>query len=304
MEINKHTRFDKKGLLQYFRSRAAEMLSETRQRLGVQQVKKQASEINKGLLSSGLSLLEIVLQKSAHEKWTREERLETVLMVNYTNYVVMLESRNDVWPYEYMSFSRRIGELWEPFCKLCFAYPINDLELFIPPTFHELKQSMMFEMDSFIDQLMISEKEKEQLKGYYHKVWSIVASGEIKLELDLHFQSNGTKYNVDFKSGFGSNEKGNANRLLLVASLYSNISENYQCLLFVRAEQNNHYFEILKKSGAWNTFTGDETYEKIKYFTGFDLKQWIANNVDWEHDFLPETYQFLTSNNLTQYLKW
>jgi len=225
-------------------------------------------------------------------------------MVNYTNYVVMLESRNDVWPYEYMSFSRRIGELWEPFCKLCFAYPINDLELFIPPTFHELKQSMMFEMDSFIDQLMISEKEKEQLKGYYHKVWSIVASGEIKLELDLHFQSNGTKYNVDFKSGFGSNEKGNANRLLLVASLYSNISENYQCLLFVRAEQNNHYFEILKKSGAWNTFTGDETYEKIKYFTGFDLKQWIANNVDWEHDFLPETYQFLTSNNLTQYLKW
>jgi hypothetical protein len=44
-------------------------------------------------------------------------------MVTYTNYVVMIEARNDTWPYDYMTFSRRIGELWEPFAKLCFRYP-------------------------------------------------------------------------------------------------------------------------------------------------------------------------------------
>ncbi len=46
-------------------------------------------------------------------------------MITYTNDVVMLESRNSVWKYEYMSFSRRVGELWEPFCKLCFNYPLT-----------------------------------------------------------------------------------------------------------------------------------------------------------------------------------
>ena len=43
-------------------------------------------------------------------------------MITYACYVVMLESRNEVWPYDYMAFSRRVGELWEPFCKLCLNF--------------------------------------------------------------------------------------------------------------------------------------------------------------------------------------
>ncbi|GAG80730.1 unnamed protein product, partial [marine sediment metagenome] len=58
----------------------------------------------------------------------------------------MIESRNEVWPYEYMTFSRRIGELWEPFCKLCFDYPLKDLTLFIPPLFSEVKRKLTNEI--------------------------------------------------------------------------------------------------------------------------------------------------------------
>jgi hypothetical protein len=34
-------------------------------------------------------------------------------------------------------------------------------------------------------------KKKKNLKKYYDKVWSLVTSGEIQLELDLHFTQNG-----------------------------------------------------------------------------------------------------------------
>ena len=216
----------------------------------------------------------------------------------------MLESRNDVWPYEYMTFSRRIGELWEPFCKICFSYPINDIELFIPPTFVQVKERLTSEIEDYINHLTITAQEKEQLLIYYSKVWGLVTSGGIQLELDLHFIFNDVKYNVDFKSGFGSNEKGNTNRLLLVASIYENIEEDYQCLLFVRSADNNHYFDTLKNSGVWQAYSSIETYTQINHFTGFDLKTWIENNVNWESDFKNETFNFLNTNELTQYLIW
>ena len=162
-------------------------------------------------------------------------------MVTYCNIVVMIESRNAVRPYEYMDFSRRVGELWEPFCKLCFYYPINYINLFVPPLFADVKKKLTDEITTYIDKLAISDGQKNELKKYYDKVWSLVTSGEIQLELDLHFEHAGAQYVVDFKSGFGSNEKGNTNRLLLVATIYSNLEENYNCLLFVRAEENNSY---------------------------------------------------------------
>ena len=118
-------------------------------------------------------------------------------------------------------------------------------------------------------------------------------SGEIQLELDLHFIFEGKKYVVDFKSGFGSNEKGNTNRLLLVASIYKNLSESYKCLLFVRAEENNSYFNTLKNSGIWEAYCGSEAYVKIREYSGYDLKSWIDTNMDWANDFKPETIIFL-----------
>ena len=271
---------------------------------GNTQYKEQASAINKSLIETKDILLATLLQTAENEKWSNQEKLESILMITYTNYIVMLESRNDVWPYEYMTFSRRIGELWEPFCKLCFAYPINKVTLFIPPLFSEVKKKLSDEIEVYIDKLKISKEEKEQLKKYYYKVWGLVTSGEIKLELDLHFIYNNQKFVVDFKSGFGSNEKGNTNRLLLVASIYQNLEENYKCMIFVRADENNHYFQTLKNSGIWDAFSGADAYNQMNLFSGFDIKSWIELNVNWEKDFKKESMQFFKQNNLDQYLIW
>jgi len=302
--INKSLKNKKNELLHYYRSRANEFLSEIRLNYGEVQIKEQASAINKCLIETKDKLIAALLQTAEKEKWTNQEKLESILLITYTNYIVMLESRNDVWPYEYMTFSRRIGELWEPFCKLCFAYPINDITLFIPPLFSDVKKKLSNEIDDYILKLKVTDEEKIQLSKYYNKVWGLVTSGEIKLELDLHFIHENQKYVVDFKSGFGSNEKGNTNRLLLVASIYQNIEENYQCMIFVRADENNHYFRTLQNSGIWNAFSGSIAYEKMKFFTGFDIKNWIESNVDWKNDFKLETMNFFKQNNLEQYLIW
>lgn len=220
----------------------------------------------------------------------------------------MIEFRNRAWPYEYMAFSRRIGELWEPFCKLCFDYPVrSDVELYQAPLFSEVKEQLHEELRVYINGLEIGNDEKANLLDYYDKVWSLVTSGEIKLELDLHFKIGDQKYNIDFKSGFQSNEKGNTNRLLLVASIYKNIvGGEDNCMLFVRANEsdNNHYLQTLKKSGIWEVFCGSETYEQIAIYSGFDLATWIKENIDWSCDLSDETTQYFREHDLEKYLTW
>lgn len=305
MNINKNIRNKKKELLTYFRSRANEILSDLSLEFSSADYKKKASALNKAIIQSKDNLLEILNEKARAEQWTNSEILECVLMITYTNDVVMLESRNSVWEYDYMAFSRRVGELWEPFCKLCFKFPSTKISSFVPPLFSEVKENLTTEITTYIDDLNIQIKEKAQLKRYYDKVWSLVTSGEIQLECDLHFTDGKTKYIVDFKSGFGSNEKGNTNRLLLVGSIYQNIeTENYKCLIFVRSTDNNHYLTTLQDSGVWETSCGVDTYSKIHLYTGFNIHNWIENNIDWIKDFNHQMKDTITRNNLQNYLIW
>ncbi len=304
MNIDKTLKDNKTELLAYFRDRASEFLTDIKQKFAETQSDKRARAINECLNETKSKLITTILQQAEKENWTHQEKLECLLMITYCNIVIMIESRNSVRPYEYMDFSRRVGELWDPFCKLCFYYPVNDVSLFIPPLFSEVKKKLTDEIVDYINNLNISPEEKEELKKYYEKVWSLVTSGEIQLELDLHFVSQGQKYVVDFKSGFGSNEKGNTNRLLLVASIYKNLSESYKCLLFVRAEENNSYFNTLKNSGIWEAYCGSEAYVKIREYSGYDLKSWIDTNMDWANDFKPETITHFQEQNLLQYLLW
>jgi len=304
MIIDQSLKDNKKELLAYFRDRASEFLTEIKMKYSDTQSDKRARAINECLNTSKSKLRATILQQAERENWGHQEKLECLLMITYCNIVVMIESRNSVRQYEYMDFSRRVGELWDPFCKLCFYYPVNNVSLFIPPLFSEVKRKLTDEVVEYINNLDISLKAKEDLINYYSKVWSLVTSGEIQLELDLHFISNGQKYVVDFKSGFGSNEKGNTSRLLLVASIYKNLSENYKCLLFVRAEENNSYFNILKNSGIWEAYCNNEAYNKIKEYSGYDLKSWIQKNMDWANDFKPETIAYFEERNLLQYLLW
>ncbi len=304
MNIDKSIKDRKNELLSYFRDRASEALTIIKSKFADNQPDTRARAINESLNQTKSVLITTLLQQAEKEKWTNKEKLECILMITYCNIVVMIETRNFVRPYEYMDFSRRVGELWDPFCKLCFYYPINDISLFIPPLFSDVKKKLTNEIVEYIEDLKISLEEKEQLKIYYDKVWSLVTSGEIQLELDLHFSQKNQKYVVDFKSGFGSNEKGNTNRLLLVATIYQNLNENYKCLLFVRAEENNSYFNTLKNSGIWEAHCGNEAYTKIKKYSGYDLKLWIDANIDWANDFNTDTVTHFTNNNLLQYLIW
>jgi len=304
MIIDKELKDNKAELLDYFRDRASESLALIKTTYGEAQPEKSAKAINVHVATTKTNLINTVIQQAERESWTNEEKLECILMITYCCNVIMIESRNSVRPYEYMDFSRRVGELWDPFCKLCFKYPINDVTLFIPPLFSEVKKMLADEIIDYINTLLITSDQKAELISYYEKTWKLVASGEIQLECDLHFIYQEQKYIVDFKSGFGSNEKGNLNRLLLVASIYKSLKEKYQCIIFVRSEENNSYFKTLKNSGVWEAYCGSEAYNKIFEYSGFNLKAWTDKNIDWPADFNSETTSHFTEKKLLNYLLW
>ncbi|MFT4417040.1 hypothetical protein ACLM5H_24570 [Fredinandcohnia humi] len=241
------------------------------------------------------------------ESLSNNERLDKILLVYYCSYVVMIEFRNKIRPYEYMDFTRRIGELWEPFCKLCWEYTsLDDIAPFTPPKFDEAKRKLLVDLTTFMDTTSLTTDQKAELNKYLELMWELIASGEIKLESDLHFKKGEVKHNIDFKSGFNSNEKGNTNRLLMVGSIYKKLNPNYVNIILVRAEENenNHYLQTLKNSNIWSVYCGKETYIKIQELTGFPLKTWIEQNIDWENDLNKETIDYLKQNNLSQYLRW
>lgn len=236
-----------------------------------------------------------------------EELLSNILTIYYSSYVVMLESRNKVWPYEYMAFSRRIGELWEPFCKLPFYYPVRkDVIVYDPLSFAVFQEDIKQDVIDYVNNLSITNDKKTILLEKYNFVWSIVDSGNINLSLDLHIKINNEFYDIDYKSGFSSNEKGNTNRLLLVGSIFHSIDEKHHTLLFVRQkeEENNHYLTRLSNSKYWEVYCSDNAYKKIEELSGFNLKKWISENINWENDITLEFKEHLKANHLLGYLTW
>lgn len=103
---------------------------------------KKSDAINKAIKQYLSDNIENVKKDAKRDGWTNEQLLNEILLVTYASYIVMLEYRNKVWPYEYMAFARRIGELWEPFCKLPFEFPVKDLKLIEPLDFEKVQESM------------------------------------------------------------------------------------------------------------------------------------------------------------------
>lgn len=298
----------KDEVLGYLRSRASEFVADIAQQFGASQFKKRASAINRTLVAEKDNVATVIRQTADREQWSQQDELRAILLLMHCTNVVMLETRHEAWPYEYMAFSRRIGELWEPFVTTCFDFPVrDDVTLYVPPLFNDIRERLANEVRDFIAQLPISDQDKESLTRYYDQAWQLVTSGEIKLELDLHFEIDDARYVVDCKSGFGSNEKGNTNRLLLVASVYKNIEpEDYRCLILVRSkeDENNHYLQTLKNSGLWEVSCGSDTYLKVKEYSGFDLGTWMKNNVTWEQDLSDDFIVYLQQHDLIKYLTW
>ena len=89
--------------------------------------------------------------------------LNQILLITYASYVVMLEARHKLWNYEYMSFTRRIGELWEVFCKIPFYYPLKELEIIAAPKYKKVQENFENKSFEYIDSLAIDETQKRIL---------------------------------------------------------------------------------------------------------------------------------------------
>lgn len=267
--------------------------------------KVKASRVNNAVKARAQSLIEKYLESANSQTFSNHD-LSNMLMIHYTLYVVMLEYRNLVWPYEYMSFSRRIGELWEPFCKLPFQYPTTQLDSDEAPVFSHVQKQIVESFGGYVDALELDSSQKSTLRSEYGRVWDFVASGPVNLSLDLHFRQDDVHYAVDYKSGFSSNEKGNTNRLLLVASIYRQMPTEYKTLMFVRQSEsmNNNYLRKLRASGLWEIYFAREVYDKTEEFTGFDLGGWMQTNMNWKDDVSPKFREHLRQSDLEKYLTW
>ena len=57
-------------------------------------------------------------------------------------------------------------------------------------------------------------------------------------------------------------------------------------------------------SPFWDVSCAEDVYEKISEYTGFNLKLWMQQNMDWESDISEEFRRFLSDNDLIKYLNW
>lgn len=115
-----------------------------------------------------------------------------------------------------------------------------------------------------------------------------------------------TPYVIDFKSGFGSNEKGNTDRLLAVGRAYKLWNPDTRLYLLVRQQENNSYLNVIKRSGLWDVYLGEQAYEVIDSLTGSDIRAVRESVVDFSTD-LSHTFWTDVSSHLTDlssYLRW
>ncbi|OQQ83006.1 hypothetical protein [Ligilactobacillus salivarius] len=300
---------DKKIYIKMYRDEVDNYISEKNfvKTTEKKEYKDQTRNINK-LVSSIRSKFESNVL--GNKEFNNKQIVDELLKIYYTSYIMMLEYRNKFWPYDNMAFSRRIGEFWEPLCKIPFYHSLKKLQIFEPKTFSEIEIKHKEKMKFLISNLISNVEEGNKVFNLYDEVWNYINSESIQLALDLHFIQDNIYYNIDYKSGFSSNEKGNTNRLLMVAgideSLKDLFNEKHKNILLVRQKEyeNNHYLIRLKDSSKWEVFCGDDAYEKIKHFTGFDLKEWISSNVNWESDLSRDFYEYLHDKDLLRYLEW
>ena len=231
----------------------------------------------------------------------KNDRANYSIILQYCFSVISLEYRHKVWTYEYMAFSRRVGELWEAFCSAAWDHPSKlGVTRIKVPDFGDVRQTLLSRLNDNIGR----HPKKAEIAQDIATLFEIV--GDINMVEDEVFTVDGVPHVIDFKSGFGSNEKGNMLRLMTVGRAYRIWDHRTRLLLLVRQNQNNNYLRVLRRSGLWEVHTGAEAYGQVSAFTGADMKGIRASVIDWKADFSPKFYSFLESQptNLTAYLVW
>ena len=229
-----------------------------------------------------------------------KEHQQRLIVLQYCIAVASLEYRHDVWPYEYMALSRRVGELWERFCSSAWDTPSKpDLQRIKPPTFEGV-------LDTIGKTLLeaAGDYQKNTVSNIFGDLRDII--GEINMVEDEVFTVGDTPYVIDFKSGFGSNEKGNMLRLRTVGKAYRLWNHDTRLLFLVRQEQNNNYLDVIKREGLWDVHCGPEAYAKIDEITGSNMSLIREQIVDFEADLSEGLWTDLSSHlsDLSSYLRW
>lgn len=244
------------------------------------------------------------IQKSLVEEMTtsgtEQEKQQAMLVIQYCTSVISLEYRHMVWPYEYMALSRRVGELWERFCRAAWDHPSRiNVHRIEAPQFSTVGETLR---NRLVESLR--EEFKTTAISDIETLFKLV--GEINMKEDEMFMLEDVPHIIDFKSGFGSNEKGNTLRLLTVGQAYKLWNPDTKLLLLVRQEQNNNYLNVLKRSGLWDVRCGDSAYDAIDGFTGSNVVSLRKEVIDFEKDLSKFFWDDLSSHlsDLTSYLKW
>ncbi len=249
------------------------------------------------------ALLKELIETAANETWPQAEILDCRLRLFYCALVVNIETRNKVVAYDYMDFARRIGEVWETFCKICWETPVNrKVKRLKPPTYGTVKAELL---ENFATLVAGSQaKNPKDLIREYNRAVELL--GNINLKEDEYCSLGDRRLVIDFKSGFGSNEKGNTERLLTVAKIFGTLPEKHECILVVRAAEGegNNYLQVLKSSGLWKVYCGAEAYKFMQEVTGFDLCAWIHKNINFPEDMEASAHAHLKAAGLTKYLAW
>ena len=63
-------------------------------------LKKKASEMNKRIKTAKDFQSSKILETAKNSSWKNEKLLNELLLLTYSSYIVMLEYRNEIWPYE------------------------------------------------------------------------------------------------------------------------------------------------------------------------------------------------------------
>jgi hypothetical protein len=230
-----------------------------------------------------------------------KEHQQALLVLLYCTCVVSLEYRHKAWPYEYMALSRRVGELWERFCLGAWDYPSRpNVVTFEAPSFKEVETNIRSRIQGYIS----TSPNLDAILADIDVLFELV--GEINMKEDKVFTVDNIPYVIDFKSGFGSNEKGNTLRLLTVGRTYKLWNPATTLLCLVRQEKNNNYLNVIRRSGLWEVRCGDEAYQTIDTLTGSDMATLRSTIIDFSSDLSVSFRSDLASHltDLTSYLQW
>ncbi len=221
--------------------------------------------------------LKVVRDEFCH----RTKAHEKVLEAQYSYIITYLNHRHSLWSYDYMTFPRRVGELWESFCKASFKNSPS-IRPYNPPNFERVRRDLT----------------RRKVPSV---LWDIV--GDVNMKTDGMFYCHKRLHVVDLKSSFNSHEKGNFQRLRTVGAVYKLWRPRSKRLIIVREKDDNADY-LDKLSDYWDVRCGDEAYNTIRDLTSIDLKSWINTHVDFKRHLNSDLYTYLQRRELTKYLVW